>query len=163
MKGTATGGSGPRPFSEISLNSMIHLNHIGIAVRDPEALARVLVLLGFSKTHEEDVAEQGVRTHFFPLELKGLATPLPQVELLEILDPAGTVARFVESRGPGVHHLAFEVSIGELDDLCARLTGAGIQLTYDRPRAGAHGMRVNFIHPKSAGGVLIEIMERASS
>ncbi|MEN9723262.1 MAG: hypothetical protein RJB38_1248 [Pseudomonadota bacterium] len=142
---------------------MIHLNHIGIAVREPEALGRVLSLLGFMKTHVEEVSEQGVKTHFFPLRQNGETPPAAKVELLEVLDPAGTVARFLESRGPGVHHLSFEVAQGELDLLCDRLRRAGIQWTYETPRNGAHGMRVNFIHPKSAGGVLLEVMEKAPS
>jgi methylmalonyl-CoA/ethylmalonyl-CoA epimerase len=141
---------------------MIHLNHIGIAVKEPEALARVMALLGFSKSHVEDVPEQGVRTHFIPLR-QGVRPEAAQVEILEVLDPAGTVARFLESRGPGVHHLSFEVSRGELDPLCDELRAAGIQMTYESPRAGAHGMRVNFIHPKSTGGVLLEVMEKGDA
>ncbi len=141
---------------------MIHLNHIGIAAKDPEALARVMALLGFSKTHVEDVPDQGVRTHFIPLR-HSVQPEAAQVEILEVLDPVGTVARFLETRGPGVHHLSFEVSRGELDPLCARLRAAGLQLTYETPKNGAHGMRVNFIHPKSSGGILLEVMEKGES
>ena len=133
----------------------ISLNHIGIAVQDPAALTRTLELLGFSKTHVEDVPEQGVRTHFVPL------TPaITQVELLEVIDPQGTVAKFLEKKGPGVHHLSFEVQQGQLDSLQKKLADAGLQWIYPTPRPGAHGMRVNFVHPKSAGGVLIELMEK---
>jgi len=140
---------------------MIHLHHIGIAVQEPEALARVLALLGYSKTQVEDVPEQGVRTHFIPLG-QGGGSQASQIELLEVLDPAGTVARFLESRGPGVHHLSFEVARGQLEGLCAKLREAGIRLIYDAPKPGAHGMRVNFIHPRSAGGVLLEVMEKGA-
>jgi len=133
----------------------ISLNHIGIAVQDPAGLTRTLELLGFSKTHVEDVPEQGVRTHFVPL------TPTTtQVELLEVIDPQGTVAKFLEKKGPGVHHLSFEVEQGHLDSLQKKLADAGLQWIYPAPRSGAHGMRVNFVHPKSAGGVLIELMEK---
>ncbi|MBU6376316.1 MAG: methylmalonyl-CoA epimerase [Bdellovibrionales bacterium] len=142
---------------------MTRLNHIGIAVRDPETLARVLGLLGLSKTHDENVPDQGVRTHFFPaLEGQQDSGYFPQIEILEVLDPEGTVARFIEKRGPGVHHLSFEVKRGELDSLCSKLQAAGVQLIYHEPRPGAHGMRVNFIHPKSSGGVLLEITERGT-
>ncbi|NDD91139.1 methylmalonyl-CoA epimerase [bacterium] len=142
---------------------MTHLNHIGIAVREPEALAGVLALLGFSNTHNEEVPDQGVRTHFFPVTNPGVgASQATQIELLEVLDPQGTVARFIEKRGPGVHHLSFEVNPGQLDPLCAKIQRAGLQLIYPAPRAGAHGMRVNFIHPKSAGGILLEIMEKSA-
>lgn len=133
----------------------IWLNHIGIAVQEPEALTRTLALLGFSKTHVEEVPEQGVRTHFIPL------TPAStQVELLEVMDPQGTVAKYLEKKGPGVHHLSFEVEVGQLDLLQKKLAEAGLQWIYPAPKPGAHGMRVNFIHPKSAGGVLIELMEK---
>jgi methylmalonyl-CoA/ethylmalonyl-CoA epimerase len=138
----------------------IWLNHIGVAVQDPAALTRTLSLLGFAKTHEEDVPEQGVRTHFIPLSPTTAATAT-QVELLEVIDPAGTVAKFLEKKGPGVHHLSFEVEQGTLDGIVARLASAGLQWIYPAPRPGAHGMRVNFVHPKSAGGVLIELMEKA--
>ncbi len=132
----------------------IWLNHIGVAVSDPAGLTRTLELLGFGKTHVEDVPEQGVRTHFIPL-----SQATTQVELLEVTDPEGTVAKFLEKKGPGVHHLSFEVERGALDGLVAKLSAAGLQWIYPAPRPGAHGMRVNFVHPKSAGGVLIELME----
>jgi methylmalonyl-CoA/ethylmalonyl-CoA epimerase len=133
----------------------IWLNHIGVAVEEPAALSRTLELLGFKKTHVEDVPEQGVRTHFVPL-----SPATTQVELLEVTDPAGTVAKFLEKKGPGVHHLSFEVEQGALDAVVTRLASAGLQWVYPSPKPGAHGMRVNFIHPKSAGGVLIELMEK---
>jgi methylmalonyl-CoA/ethylmalonyl-CoA epimerase len=96
-----------------------------------------------------------VRTHFVPL-----SPATTQVELLEVTDPAGTVAKFLEKKGPGVHHLSFEVEQGALDAVVTRLASAGLQWVYPSPKPGAHGMRVNFIHPKSAGGVLIELMEK---
>jgi methylmalonyl-CoA epimerase len=140
---------------------MIYLNHIGIASKDLDSLSRVLSVLGFNRTHVEDVAEQGVRTHFIPLSSSDTSTVgAPKIELLEVLDPVGTVARFLETRGPGVHHLSFEVESGQLDHTCQKLQSAGVQLVYDSPKKGAHGMRVNFIHPKSAGGLLLEVMER---
>lgn len=140
----------------MSFPNQIWLNHIGVAVENPEGLTRTLALLGFAKTHEEPVPEQGVRTHFIPL-----SPAVTQVELLEVTDPQGTVAKFLEKKGPGVHHLSFEVRPGTLDALVAKLAGAGLQWIYPAPRPGAHGMRVNFIHPKSAGGVLIELMEKS--
>lgn len=129
------------------------LNHIGIALGPGTALRDLLALLGFGVNHSEPVPEQGVTTHFVPLASD------PQIELLEITDPAGTVAKFVEKRGPGVHHLSFEVERGALDGLCAKLRAKGVRLVYDQPRAGAHGMRITFVHPGSAGGVLVELME----
>lgn len=133
---------------------MIRLNHIGIAVTDLSKLNRILAILGITKLHSEEVADQQVNTHFFPVD--GSKTNL---ELLEPLSKDSAIAKFIEKRGPGIHHLSFEVDRGELDPLSARIRAAGYRLIYDSPRSGAHSMRVNFIHPSDAGGVLIEIME----
>ena len=140
---------------------MITLNHIGIAVSQaPHQLAelqKLFSLLGLKIDHTEPVPEQGVTTHFIPVPACGGETT--SLELLEITDPVGTVAKFVDKRGPGVHHLSFLVGKGELDPLALKLRGAGYRLIYDAARDGAHQMRVNFIHPASAGGILIELME----
>lgn len=137
------------------------LNHIGIAVKDAANLARLkqlFALLGLPAGHIEAVPEQGVVTHFVDLP----AQP-GHLEFLEVSDPQGTVAKYIEKRGPGVHHLSFLLDRGTLESTCARLLKEGFRLTYDLPRAGAHGMRVNFIHPASAGGLLIEVMEHGES
>lgn len=135
---------------------MLNLNHIGIAVADLPAVQKLFGLLGLQVTHTEKVPEQGVNTHFLPLNtIPGNA----HFELLEVSDPEGTVAKFIEKRGPGIHHLSFTVGRGELEPLCEKLKTAGCRLIYDQPRAGAHGMRINFIHPASAGGILVEVME----
>jgi methylmalonyl-CoA epimerase len=136
---------------------MAILNHIGIAVSDRAKLEKLFELLGLAVNHREPVQEQGVVTHFLPLP-----HATTHLELLEATDPEGTIAKFIASRGPGIHHLSFEVKRGELDGLCARLSAGGYRLVYESPRGGAHGMRVNFIHPASAGGVLIEVMEKST-
>jgi methylmalonyl-CoA epimerase len=130
------------------------LNHIGIAVRDLAAIKKLFSLLDLDVSHSEPVIEQGVNTHFLPL-------PAVQshLELLEVTDPNGTVSQFLKKRGPGIHHLAFALKQGELDALCKRLRSAGFRLIYDEPKQGAHKMRINFIHPSSSGGILIELME----
>ena len=132
------------------------LNHIGIAVSQLPELKKLFSLLGLETTHTEAVPDQGVVTHFLPLPREQAS-----LELLEVSDPQGTVAKFIQKRGPGIHHLSFEVPSGELDGLCTRLAKDGYRLIYDLPRAGAHQMRVNFIHPASAGGILIEVIERS--
>ncbi len=132
------------------------LDHIGIAVSNLPELTRLFKLLGLGVDHQEAVPEQGVNTHFLPLPVEQT-----NLEFLEVTDPTGTVAKFIEKRGPGIHHLAFRVRHGELDALCARLKGGGIRLIYPEPKPGAHDMRVNFIHPQSAGGMLVEVMEPA--
>lgn len=153
--GTATGGGGPRPFLWY-IFLMATLNHIGIAVQDLAAMRKLFSLLGLNVDHSENVPEQGVMTHFIPL-------PLVQGQL-ELLDPVkedSAVAQFLKKRGPGIHHLSFMVEKGKLESLSESLRSAGYRMIYDQPRAGAHGMRINFIHPATAGGMLIEVMEPA--
>jgi methylmalonyl-CoA/ethylmalonyl-CoA epimerase len=132
----------------------ISLNHLGIAVSDLAPLKQLFMLLGLSVGSVEDVTEQGVRAHFFNLPPEDM-----HLELLEVTDPTGTVAKFLKKKGPGIHHLAFLVEAGSLDALCAKLQQEGYTLIYPQPRSGAMGKRVNFIHPRSAGGLLIEILE----
>ena len=133
---------------------MAILNHIGIAVEDLPRMKQLFALLNLSIQNTEDVPDQGVKTHFLPLPIEQV-----QLELLEPMNPSGPVAQFLQKKGPGIHHLAFTVRKGELDALCQTLRTEGFQLIYEQPRPGAHGMRVNFIHPKTSGGILIEVME----
>jgi methylmalonyl-CoA/ethylmalonyl-CoA epimerase len=119
-------------------------------------LTRLFALLGIHSDHIEAVPEQGVRTHFLPLQADVAGS---SIEFLEVMDPEGTVAQFIEKRGPGIHHLSFTVAPGELDPLCAKIRAEGFRLIYEKPRPGAHHMKVNFIHPASAGGILLELME----
>src|SRR6478609_2606095 len=135
---------------------MATLNHIGIAVSNLPEVKKLFSILGMDVGHTEPVPDQGVNTHFLPFRVEA---PNSHLELLEITDPEGAVAKFVQKRGPGIHHLSFRVERGQLDALCSRLRGEGYRLIYDTPRPGAHHMRINFIHPASAGGMLIEIME----
>jgi len=137
----------------------VSLNHIGIATEaGGTALERLFKLLGIGRGPSEQVAEQGVNVHFF-----NLAGEPPHLELLEVMDPAGSVAKFIEKRGPGIHHLSFQVESGKLDSLCETLKKEGYRFTYDAPKRGAQNMRINFIHPATAGGVLIELMESANA
>jgi len=137
---------------------LVHLSHIGVAVNALPEMKKLFSLLGLSITHSEPVIEQGVSTHFIPLPYKPAA-----IEFLEVLDPKGTVAKFIEKKGPGIHHLSFETEKGKLDSLCQNLKNSGYRLIYDSPKKGAHSMRINFIHPASAGGILIELMEPEKS
>ena len=135
----------------------ISLNHIGIATSIGNTqLNKLFSLLGIARGSTEAVPEQGVNVHFFELEGKP-----PHLELLEVEDPEGAVAKFIQKRGPGIHHLSFLLGPGELDSVCAKLRTEGFKFTYEVPKLGAQNMRINFIHPASAGGVLIELMETA--
>jgi methylmalonyl-CoA epimerase len=139
---------------------MITLNHIGIAVKEEHQLLELLKLLGLPMDHQEKVEDQKVITSFVPLPQKQEQTFTTSLELLKSTDEGGPIAQFIQKRGEGIHHLSFEVGSGELDPLLNRLKTAGYQLIYPEPRMGAHEMRVNFIHPKSTGGILIEVMEK---
>lgn len=132
----------------------MRLNHIGIAASSPSEFKKLLDLLGLRVGHQEEVADQKVMTHF--VQLSG---PPPALEFLEPTDPTSVIAQFIAKRGPGIHHFALEVDRGALAPLCEKLKQNGIRLIYDAPRSGAHGMKMNFIHPQSACGILIEIME----
>ncbi len=134
------------------------LNHIGIAIsgESQKQFQKLMKALGLDVAHTEDVPEQGVKTAFLPLP--GAAGNL---ELLDPIDPTGTVARFLAKRGSGVHHLSFEVTRGELEPLWIACANKDFSC-FMTPRPGAHAMRVNFVHPASAGGILVEVMEPSS-
>ncbi|MGB9777559.1 MAG: methylmalonyl-CoA epimerase [Anaerolineae bacterium] len=125
------------------------IHHIAIAVRDLEAaLAFYRDALGLEVTQRREVPEEGVEIAFLPAG-EG------EIELLRPLDPEGGVARFLEKRGEGLHHICLRV-----DDIAAameRLRAAGAILLSQEPRVGADGTRYIFIHPKSAHGVLVEL------
>lgn len=133
---------------------MAQLNHIGIAINDLPRMQLLFSILGLGITEVETVADQGVRAHFLPL-----STAESRIELLEAIDPEGTVAQFMKKRGPGIHHLSFTVDKGQLDPLCTQLVSQGFRLIYPLARTGAHKMRINFIHPSTCGGILVEVME----
>lgn len=128
------------------------LDHVGIAVRSiADALPLFQSLTGGAGSPVERVADQGAAVVF-------VGSGAGRLELIEPIAPESPVARFLERRGPGLHHLAYAV-----EDLAAaleRLRRAGIRLIDEQPRAGAHGRRVAFLHPASTGGVLIELVER---
>ena len=127
------------------------LDHVGIAVRSiDEALSFYRDALGLEVTTTEDVASQQVRAHFVPAGETAL-------ELLEATSADSPVARFTERRGPGLHHITLRVD--DLDAALAHLDGRGVRLIDRKPRPGAEGSRVAFIHPSSAHGVLVELKE----
>jgi methylmalonyl-CoA/ethylmalonyl-CoA epimerase len=130
---------------------IIGLSHIAIATRDADAdAARWIAALGGTRGAEEMLDHGALRVLFVSL---GPVT----LELLEPRSADHTVARFLETRGPGLHHVSYEVA--DLTAALERCRSAGIRLIDETPRAGAHGSRVAFLHPKSVGGVLIELCE----
>lgn len=138
------------------------LDHIGIAIpandtQNIERLSLLYKILGLDSSTAstpEEVPEQGVRTYFFTA-----AEGSPHIELLEPMNDEGAVAKYLAKRGPGIHHISFRLPKGALEETCRKLTENAFKLLYDAPKIGAHNMRINFIHPQSAGGVLVELME----
>ena len=130
---------------------IIRLDHIAVAVPDlSEAIRRFTEDLGLSLAGTEDVISAQTRTAFLPL-------PATRIELIHPLEGQGPVQRFLETRGGGLHHLCFQTD--DIDADMARLKGLGYRFLTEAPTPGAHGTRVAFIHPKSAGGVLIELSQ----
>jgi methylmalonyl-CoA/ethylmalonyl-CoA epimerase len=130
---------------------LLRINHLGIAATGlDEAMARMARLFNLSADHTEEVVEQKVKTAFFPV---GEST----LEFLESTDPDGPVGKFLTKRGPGIHHICFEVD--DIDEAVTTLLGKGVRMIDQAPRAGAHGCRVAFIHPAETGGVLMELSQ----
>ena len=126
-----------------------HIEHIGIAVKNiQESLPIFERLLGTTCYAVEEVAEQKVKTAFFKIGQT-------KIELLEPTAPESPIAKFIEKKGEGIHHLAFAVP--DLPASLAELRNAGTQLIDARPRAGAEGLQIAFLHPKSTNSVLVEL------
>lgn len=130
------------------------IDHTGIAVADLEqSLAFYRDVLGLPLVHRETLPEQGV-------EAALLDVGDSHVELIAPLGPETGVARFLEQRGPGLHHVAYRVD--DIEATLASLSAAGVRLIDEQPRTGIRGSRVAFVHPAATGGVLTEIVEPAN-
>jgi methylmalonyl-CoA epimerase len=127
-----------------------HVDHIGIAVRSIDEAKGLWEALGLSVESIEEVPSEGVRVAFIPCGQT-------RIELLEPLSEDSIVGKFLDKNGPGIHHVCLKSDdVGEDD---GRLRRAGYRVLRDEPSAGAGGTRVQFVHPKSAGGVLLELAE----
>lgn len=132
------------------------IDHVGIAVPDlDEAIAFYRDTFGIVSVHEETNEDQGVREAMLTV---GDGSTL--IQLLAPLSEDSTIAKFIGRNGPGVQQVAYTVS--DIDAVCATLRERGMRLLYDAPRRGTSESRVNFIHPKDAGGVLVELVEPAA-
>ena len=128
------------------------VNHIGIAVKNLEEAKKVFSeALGLPCVDEKTLPERGVRIAF-------LSSGNTTIELLEGIGPESTVSKFLEQRGPGIHHLCFEVD--GIERVMKELAADGVRLIDEKPRAGAEGKPVAFVHPKSTLGVLVELIEK---
>jgi methylmalonyl-CoA/ethylmalonyl-CoA epimerase len=131
------------------------IDHIGVAVEDlDEALVLYRDKLGMVEQHRETVAEQGVEAVL--LEIGD-----GHVELLRPLGADTAVGRFLGRRGPGMHHVAYRTD--DIDSALDAMRAAGLRLLDDEPRRGIRGSRVAFVHPRSTGGVLTELVEPAEA
>lgn len=131
---------------------ILKIDHLGIAVNSIEEGKKFWSdILGLTFEGTETVEPQKVTTAFFPVSES-------EVELLESTSPDGPVAKYIEKRGQGIQHVAFRVK--DIEAALAELIEKGIQLIDEKPRHGAGGARIAFIHPKATGGVLVELCER---
>ena len=131
---------------------VLKIDHLGIAVHSIEEAKKLFQdTLGLKFEGSETVAEQKVTTAFFPVGDS-------EVELLESTAPDGPIAKYLEKRGEGIQHIAFRVE--NIEEALAELKEKGIRLIDEKPRMGAGGAKIAFLHPKSTHGVLIELSER---
>lgn len=135
------------------------IDHVGIAVADLDAaIDWYHDHLGMILVHEEVNEEQGIREAM--LAVRGAPAGTAQIQLMAPIDESSTIAKFLDKRGPGIQQMAVRVS--DLDAMVERLHEQGVRLIYDAPRRGTANSRINFIHPKDGGGVLIELVEPAA-
>ena len=131
------------------MSKLLKIDHLGIAVRSLEEGAAAWEALGFRVAAVHDVPSEKVKTAFLPIGESHL-------ELLEPTDPSSVIARFLEKRS-GLHHVC--VLVEDIDSTLAKMKARGVPLIDEKPRVGAGGCRVAFVHPKGTGGVLLELKE----
>ncbi len=130
---------------------ILRIEHLGIAVKDCEQANKLFsLLLGKDAYKSESVESEKVKTSFFKVGES-------KVELLESTDPSGPIGKFIEKRGEGIHHVAFEVD--NIHEMMIQLKVDGFQLLSDEPKKGADNKLVCFLHPKSTNGVLVELCQ----
>jgi methylmalonyl-CoA/ethylmalonyl-CoA epimerase len=127
------------------------IEHLGIAVKDLEASKKLFAaLLGTTCYKEEEVASEHVKTAFF-------GTGESKVELLQATSPQSPIGKFIEKKGEGIHHIAFDVA--DIDAEITRLKAEGFQFISETPKDGADNKRIVFLHPKSTNGILVELCQ----
>ena len=138
---------------QIPSQHVLAIDHVGIAVADLDAaIAMYESAFGMRCVHTEVNEEQGVREAMLAVGDSG-----SYLQLLAPLSPDSTIGKFLDKSGPGIQQMAYRVA--DLDAVSEHLRAQGLRLLYDEPRTGTAGSRVNFVHPKSAGGVLVELVE----
>jgi methylmalonyl-CoA/ethylmalonyl-CoA epimerase len=146
----------PERSPELPPGLFTAIDHVGVAVPDYDAALEFYQrVLGMRVVHEETNEEQGVREAMLAVGDSGSC-----VQVLAPLTPESTIAKFLDRSGPGLQQVAYRVV--DVDAVCASLRERGVRLLYDAPRRGTAGSRINFVHPKDAGGVLVELVEPAA-
>lgn len=141
---------------EIPEHLFTAIDHVGIAVPDLDAAKELYTnTYGMTIAHEEVNEEQGVREAMVAVGDSGSF-----IQLLAPLNEESTIAKFLDRSGPGVQQMAYRVT--DVEQVAAILRERGVRLLYDAPKSGTSNSRVNFIHPKDAGGVLVELVEPAA-
>jgi methylmalonyl-CoA/ethylmalonyl-CoA epimerase len=140
---------------DIPEHLFVCIDHVGIAVPDlDEAIAFYRDTFGMETVHEETNEDQGVRE-----AMVAVADTEQRIQLLAPIDETSTIAKFLDRNGPGLQQLAYRVT--DVEQVAAVLRERGLRLLYDEPRRGTSDSRVNFVHPKDTGGVLIELVQPA--
>jgi methylmalonyl-CoA/ethylmalonyl-CoA epimerase len=140
---------------DIPAHLFVAIDHVGVAVPDLDDAKRLYTeTFGMTVAHEEVNEEQGVREAMVAVGDSG-----SHIQLLAPLSDESTIAKFLDRSGPGLQQLAYRVT--DIDAVSAVLRDRGVRLLYDAPKHGTAGSRVNFVHPKDAGGVLVELVEPA--
>jgi methylmalonyl-CoA/ethylmalonyl-CoA epimerase len=146
----------PGPLADAGV---LAVDHVGIAVPDLDAaIAWYAATFGLVATHEEVNEEQGVREAM--LSAPGGAAGGAAVQLLAPLRPDSAIGKFLDRNGPGIQQMAYRVA--DIEATSAALRAKGVRLLYDEPRRGTADSRINFVHPKDAGGVLVELVQPAA-
>ena len=144
------------PPARLGVPGIVAIDHVGIAVPDLDAAIRFHTeVLGLVLVHRELNERQGVAEAM--LAAPDGAAGGAEVQLLAPLDEGSAIARFLARSGPGLQQLAYRVV--DVEAACAALRSRGVRLLYDHPEAGTRGSRINFVHPKDAGGVLVELVQ----
>lgn len=143
-------------MSDLPTELFTAIDHVGLAVPDLDAaIAFHTDVLGMRLVHTETNTDQGVRE-----AMMAVGDSSSCVQLLAPLTPTSTIARFLDRSGPGLQQVAYRVT--DVEAVSAVLRERGLRLLYDAPRRGTAGSRINFVHPKDAGGVLVELVEPAA-
>jgi len=140
----------------MSRGRIVGVDHLGVAVPDSAASGEAFrKAFDFDRGHRETLPDHGVKTEFY------MVGDMTEIEFIEPLDQENSIGKYLSKKGSGIHHIALRVE--GLDALLEDMKARGIRLVDEKPRPGAQGKRVAFVHPKSVGGILMELVEHPQS